>query len=256
MTTETLMTEAATTTEGATASEQATQQPATGAGDGGQQQQATEGQGTQGQQAEGTKTEGEQEKKPEGAPESYEFKAPEGTQFDDAVIGAFSEVAKELNLPQDQAQKVLDKMAPVIAASLDNSLLEGFPTSQYSPGARRGSDLGEAGAEVGRIERALRKILLRGLTFVEAIVNEAIVQDIEVTCEEMTVDEARESGAIGLFESKYGSKVKVYTVPGFSREICGGPHAAHTGELGRFEIKKEEASSAGVRRIKAVLIHG
>lgn len=117
MTTETLMTEAATTTEGATASEQATQQSATGAGEGGQQQQATEGQGTQGQQAEGTKTEGEQEKKkPEGAPESYEFKAPEGTQFDDAVIGAFSEVAKELNLPQDQAQKVLDKMAPVIAA--------------------------------------------------------------------------------------------------------------------------------------------
>ena len=60
---------------------------------------------------------------------------------------------------------------------------------------------------------------------------------------------------IGLFESKYGSKVKVYTVPGYSREICGGPHAARTGDLGRFEIKKEEASSAGVRRIKAVLIH-
>lgn len=116
MTTETLMTEAATTTEGATASEQATQQSATGAGEGGQQQQATEGQGTQGQQAEGTKTTGEQEKKPEGAPESYEFKAPEGVQFDDTVIGAFSEVAKDLNLPQDQAQKVLDKMAPVIAA--------------------------------------------------------------------------------------------------------------------------------------------
>lgn len=116
MTTETLMTEAATTTEGATASEQATQQSATGAGEGGQQQQATEGQGTHGQQAEGTKTEGEQEKKPEGAPESYEFKAPEGVQFDDTVIGAFSEVAKDLNLPQDQAQKVIDKMAPVIAA--------------------------------------------------------------------------------------------------------------------------------------------
>lgn len=119
MTTETLMTEAATTTEGATASEQATQQPATGAGEGGQQQQATEGQGTQGQQAEGTNTEGEQENKSEGAPESYEFKAPDGVQFDDAVIGAFSEVAKELNLPQDQAQKVLDKMAPVIAARQD-----------------------------------------------------------------------------------------------------------------------------------------
>lgn len=126
MTTETLMTEAATTTEGTTASEQATQQPATGAGDGGQQQQASEGQGTQGQQAEGTKTEGEQEKKPEGAPESYEFKAPEGVQFDDTVIGAFSEVAKELNLPQDQAQKVLDKVAPVIQARQ----LEQFETAR------------------------------------------------------------------------------------------------------------------------------
>ncbi len=119
MTTETLMTEAATTTEGATASEQATQQSATGADTGGQQQQTTEGQGTQGQQAEDTKTEGgqqQQEKKPESAPENYEFKAPEGLTFDDHVIGAFSEVAKELNLPQDQAQKVLDKMAPVMAA--------------------------------------------------------------------------------------------------------------------------------------------
>lgn len=113
MTTETLMTAAATTTEGTTASEQATQQPATSADEGGQQQQATEGQG---QQAEVTKTEGEQEKKPEGAPESYAFKAPEGVSFDDGVIGAFSEVAKELNLPQDAAQKVLDKMAPVIQA--------------------------------------------------------------------------------------------------------------------------------------------
>lgn len=116
MTTETLMTAAATTTEGTTASEQATQQSATGADGGGQQQQATEGQGAQGQQAEGTKTEGVQEKKPEGAPESYEFKAPEGVSFDEGVIGAFSEVAKELNLPQDAAQKVLDKMAPVIQA--------------------------------------------------------------------------------------------------------------------------------------------
>ena len=117
MTTETLMTEAATTTEGAAASEQATGTSATAAEDGGQQQQTTEGQGTESQQADGAKTEGEksQEKKPEGAPESYEFKAPEGVTFDDAVIGAFSEVAKELNLPQEQAQKVLDKMAPVMA---------------------------------------------------------------------------------------------------------------------------------------------
>ncbi|MEA4914023.1 MAG: alanine--tRNA ligase [Christensenella sp.] len=101
-----------------------------------------------------------------------------------------------------------------------------------------------------------RKVTPEELAAVEAFVNEAIARDVEITCEEMTVDEAKASGAIGLFESKYGSKVKVYTVPGFSREICGGPHAARTGELGKFEIKKEEASSAGVRRIKAVLIHG
>lgn len=72
------------------------------------QQQAGE------QAAQGQKAEGEQ--KPEGAPESYEFKAEEGQAFDDQVIGAFSEVAKELNLSQDAAQKVLDKMAPVIAS--------------------------------------------------------------------------------------------------------------------------------------------
>ena len=71
----------------------------------------------------------------------------------------------------------------------------------------------------------------------------------------MTVEEAKAQGAIGLFENKYGEKVKVYTMGSFSKEICGGPHAKNTGELGRFEIKKEEASSSGVRRIKAVLIH-
>jgi len=100
-----------------------------------------------------------------------------------------------------------------------------------------------------------RKLTPDEISAVQDYVNEAIAADVEITCEEMTVDEAKESGAIGLFESKYGSKVKVYTVPGFSREICGGPHAARTGDLGRFVIKKEEASSAGVRRIKAVLIH-
>ncbi len=100
-----------------------------------------------------------------------------------------------------------------------------------------------------------RKVTPEELKAVEAFVNDAIRRDIPVTCEEMTVAEAKAGGAIGLFESKYGAKVKVYTVGDVSREICGGPHAKHTGELGRFKIKKEEASSAGVRRIKAVLIH-
>ena len=100
-----------------------------------------------------------------------------------------------------------------------------------------------------------RKLSPEELVAVEDYVNDAIARDIPVVCNEMTVDEAKAGGAIGLFESKYGSKVKVYTVNGVSCEICGGPHAARTGELGKFEIKKEQASSAGVRRIKAVLIH-
>ncbi len=88
---------------------------------------------------------------------------------------------------------------------------------------------------------------------VEKLVNEAIAADVEVVCEEMTVDEAKKAGAVGLFASKYGEKVKVYTMGKFSKEICGGPHAARTGELGHFRIVKEQSSSAGVRRIKAVL---
>ena len=88
---------------------------------------------------------------------------------------------------------------------------------------------------------------------VEDIVNEQIKRDLPVTCEEMTLEEAKKSGAMGLFENKYGDKVKVYTIGDFSKEICGGPHVSHTGELGHFKIKKEESSSAGVRRIKAIL---
>ena len=65
--------------------------------------------------------------------------------------------------------------------------------------------------------------------------------------------EAKEQGAIGLFESKYGEQVKVYTMGPYSKEICGGPHAGNTAELISFTIQKEESSSAGVRRIKAVI---
>lgn len=91
------------------------------------------------------------------------------------------------------------------------------------------------------------------LAEVERIVNEQIAADLPVICEEMTVDEAKQQGAIGLFESKYGEKVKVYSIGSFSKEICGGPHAAHTGQLVKLKITKEESSSRGVRRIKAVL---
>ena len=88
---------------------------------------------------------------------------------------------------------------------------------------------------------------------VERLVNEYIQAGAPITCEEMTVAEAKAQGAIGLFESKYGERVKVYTMGEFSKEICGGPHASNTGDLKSFKIKKEEASSAGVRRIKAVI---
>ncbi len=97
------------------------------------------------------------------------------------------------------------------------------------------------------------KMTKEQLQQVENLVNEQIKRDLPVTCEEMTLEEAKASGATGLFENKYGEKVKVYTIGDFSKEICGGPHVTHTGELGHFKIKKEESSSAGVRRIKAIL---
>ena len=88
---------------------------------------------------------------------------------------------------------------------------------------------------------------------VERLVNDAIDQGLDVKIEEMTVDEAKRAGAIGVFEAKYGEKVKVYSVGDLSKEICGGPHVSNTSEIGGFKIKKEESSSAGIRRIKAVL---
>ena len=98
-----------------------------------------------------------------------------------------------------------------------------------------------------------QKVTREELDKVEALVNEQIEKDLQVTCEEMSVEEAKNAGAIGLFENKYGDVVKVYTIGDFSKEICGGPHVSNTGKLGHFKIKKEEASSAGVRRIKAIL---
>ena len=98
-----------------------------------------------------------------------------------------------------------------------------------------------------------RKVEQDELKEVERLVNEAIDANFAITCEEMSVDDAKAQGAIGIFESKYGNIVKVYATGDFSKEICGGPHAENTGELGRFKIQKEQSSSAGVRRIKAVL---
>lgn len=99
-----------------------------------------------------------------------------------------------------------------------------------------------------------QKMTKEELQKVEDLVNEQIQRDLPVTCEEMSYEDAKKSGAIGLFTDKYGDKVKVYTIGDFSKEICGGPHVTHTGDMGRFKIKKEESSSSGIRRIKAVLI--
>ncbi|MBW6440583.1 alanine--tRNA ligase [Patescibacteria group bacterium] len=93
---------------------------------------------------------------------------------------------------------------------------------------------------------------------VEDLVNEQIKRNLPVQMEEMSLEEAKENGAMGVFESKYGEKVKVYTIGNkdtgiFSKEICGGPHIKNTSELGKFKIKKEESSSSGIRRIKAIL---
>ncbi len=98
-----------------------------------------------------------------------------------------------------------------------------------------------------------RKVTPEELKEVERLVNEAIEANVPITMEEMTVPEAKAQGAIGLFESKYGEIVRVYTMGQFSKEICGGPHADRTGDLVSFKILKEEASSAGVRRIKATI---
>jgi alanyl-tRNA synthetase len=99
---------------------------------------------------------------------------------------------------------------------------------------------------------------------VEEIINTIMQQDLPVQREEVTYEEARARGAIGVFDAKYGDKVSIYTVGKetgirgkanlFSLEFCGGPHVTHTGVLGKFKIIKEEAVSAGVRRIKAVLV--
>lgn len=91
---------------------------------------------------------------------------------------------------------------------------------------------------------------------VEDIVNQQIDLKLPVGCQELSLDEARQQGAMGIFDAKYGERVKVYTIGAeqpFSQEICGGPHVQNTSDLGRFRIIKEESSSAGVRRIKAIL---
>jgi alanyl-tRNA synthetase len=96
------------------------------------------------------------------------------------------------------------------------------------------------------------------LARVEAIVTENIARDWPMTVSQMAPGEAFARGALGAFGDRYGPTVTVYTAgepdgEWFSKEICGGPHVGHTGELGRFRVVKEESSASGVRRIRAVL---
>lgn len=145
--TDTLMTEtAATPNEGQPASQPAESlltegQPAPGGEQSATTQQATEGQAQPAadQGGDAGKTDGEQAK-PEGAPETYEFKAPEGAAFDDHVIGQFSEVAKELNLSQEAAQKVLDKIAPALAEK-QSRMIESVRT-EWAESARADKEFG------------------------------------------------------------------------------------------------------------------
>ncbi len=99
-----------------------------------------------------------------------------------------------------------------------------------------------------------RKLTPEEVKAVEDMVNDVIKRDLPVVMKEMTLEEAKKEGFTGLFESKYGEVVKTYSIGDFSKEICGGPHAEHTGLLGTFKIAKQENVSAGVKRIKAILI--
>ncbi len=98
-----------------------------------------------------------------------------------------------------------------------------------------------------------QKMTAEQIKKVEDIVNEKINEALPAMLKEMSLAEAKASGAIGLFAEKYGDRVKVYSIGDYSKEICGGPHVQNTKELGHFKIIKEEAVSQGVRRIKAVL---
>ena len=98
-----------------------------------------------------------------------------------------------------------------------------------------------------------RKLTKEELEKIEDLVNAQIQNSCEIKREEMSPKEAKKKGACGIFDKKYGEKVSVYSIGNFSKEICAGPHAKNTCELGHFKIIKEESSSSGVRRIKAVL---
>lgn len=98
-----------------------------------------------------------------------------------------------------------------------------------------------------------RKLTDEEVAEVEKLVNAQIEKNVPVVMKEMSLEEAKDGGFVGVFDSKYGEVVKTYSIGEFSKEICGGPHVANTGELGTFKIAKQENVSAGIKRIKAIL---
>jgi alanyl-tRNA synthetase len=98
-----------------------------------------------------------------------------------------------------------------------------------------------------------KKLTAEEIRKVEEIVNQKIKEKLPVKCRKMKYEAAIKSGALAFFKEKYPEEVTVYSVGSFSNEICAGPHVKNTAEIGCFKIKREEASSAGVRRIKAVV---
>lgn len=125
-----------------------------------------------------------------------------------------------------------------------------------------GNDVSQAGSDITperlRFDFTFpRKVTAEEVREIEKLVNDAIEKNLAVSMKEMPYEEAIQSGALTFFKQKYPGVVKVYTIGDkktpFSRELCGGPHVLHTGEVGRFKILKEESVSAGVRRIRAVV---
>ena len=98
-----------------------------------------------------------------------------------------------------------------------------------------------------------RKLTKEEIEKIENLMNKQIKRNLSVSYKEMPYEQAIKSGALSYFRERYPKIVKVYTIGNFSKEICTGPHVKNTKELGKFKIIKEESSSAGIRRIKAVL---
>ena len=161
----------------------------------------------------------------------------------------------EGDLTASDAQELKVKTRLHTATHLLNSALHKVLGDQVS---QRGSDIT---AERARFDFAFdRKMTDDEIKKVDDLVNGAIASNLQVTMEEMPTEEAKKSGALFFYKGNYGERVKVYSIgpstssgSPFSREICGGPHISNTDEIGKFRIIKEESSSAGIRRIRAVV---